>query len=377
MKIFKNLFLSLILIASLLQAGDINVWGHAGISSQWQLSGKNNKNYSGVSASIGFDAVFSNGISFGFGAWGAYPVYRQNNVEKNIYRSYGIISDLYFAYSDINYQMAIGRYDTSNLKYEWFSGYNEGLSISANILDFMKIWGLYSYEQTLQFRKTNRETYGQINALWNYDKHSSNIDSKRDEHLIAFGFDFTISEYFHFSPYAYFVTNNFGATGFTSNLIFGDTSKFYSNTMFKYTFLDSFKGPKLLGQLFLIDQEFGYDWFKFGGGYYKTLQDGVQALTYYGDTSRFYGSVITPNNDNKASGEYFGTNQSTWYVFLGARHKRFKIDILYAGGGYKELSVLASIILFNHLEFGGGYVDLANIGDNKRNYLTAFIKAVW
>ena len=62
---------------------------------------------------------------------------------------------------------------------------------------------------------------------------------------------------------------------------------------------------------------------------------------------------------------------------MGARHNVFKFDLLYANGGYKELSALLSFVLFNHLEFGAGYIDLANIQGNKHNYVTGFVKAIW
>lgn len=382
----KKLIIAISLATSTLCAGEISVWGHAGISGQWNLNdGGASRNYAGVSASIGFDAIFSNGISFGLGGWGAYTIYKQRCINSsdincsnttNPYNAYGIISDAYLAYSNSIFQIVAGRYDTTNLKYEWFNGHNEGLSAGVNILDFMRLWGLYSFEQALQFRKVHRESYGEMNALWNYKRHESNVDFKRDEHLLAFGADFIFGNYFKVAPYAYFVTNNFGATGFVANMVFGNSNEFYSNSKFEYTFLDTFAGSSLPGQLIWLDQEFGYDWLSFGVGYYKTFNNGVQKLTYYGDTTRFYGSVIEASEYN-ASGEYFGANQSTWYLFASARYDKFKFDLLYADGGYKELTALASITLFNHFEFGGGYVDLRNIGKNKRNYLVGFLKAIW
>lgn len=359
---------------------DVDVWGHAGIS--WQMNFANeNKTYAGLSGSVGFDASWDNGIAFGVGGWAAYAIYNKNYPKEekanNAYKSYGIISDLYFSYYHQAVQIVLGRYDTNNLKYEWFSGHNEGASLAVNMFDFTRLWFLYSYEQTLQFRKNNREISGQMNALWNYKRHQSNIDSKRDEHLIAFGADFYFAKYFNIAPYAYFVTNNFGASGLKASMVFGDEKKFYSISSFQYTFLDSLRGSDLLGHLLWIDQEFGYDWFFIGAGYYKTFNNGISPLVRYGDNARFYGSVIAPNSSNNASGEYFGKNQSVYYVFSGVRHKYFKIDILYAGGNYTELSAFASVTTFEHLELGAGYVDLKNIANNKRNYVLVFLKAIW
>lgn len=364
-------------------ASEIDVWGHAGISWQADFADKDYmKSYGGLSASVGFDVSWSNGIAFGIGGWGAYTIYNSNYPKENkangAYKSYGIISDIYFSYTHPVIQIALGRYDTNNIHYEWFNGNNEGASVAVNILDFMRVWALYSFEQALQFRKNYREITGQMNALWNFKRHKSNIDSKRDEHLVAFGADFYFAKYFKVAPYAYFVTNNFGAGGFSADMVFGSSEKFHSQTGIQYTFVDNLRqSSDLLGHLLWVEQKFAYDWYYFGGGYYKTFNNGVGILTKYGDSSRFYGSVITPNADNIASGEYFGRNQSVWYVFTGARHKNFKVDILYAGGGYKELSALASVVIFEHLEFGAGYVDLADISGDKRNFVISFVKAIW
>ncbi|MGX2981945.1 outer membrane family protein [Helicobacter sp. 23-1045] len=375
----KKLLCILLLTSALFGRNEIDVWGHAGISWQMQMD-KPPKSYAGLSASVGFDASWDIGITLGIGAWSAYSIYNQNypKVAKanDAYKAYITLSDLYFSYTHPVVQIALGRYDTNNIKYEWFSGHNEGLSVAVNATDFMRLWFLYSFEQNLQFRKNNREISGQMNALWDYRRHKSNIDTKRDEHLIAFGADFFYAKYFKTDLYSYFVTNNFGAMGLKASAAFGDESKFHSVSAFQYAFLDDLKGADLLGHLLWIDQKFGYDWFYFGAGYYKTFNNGVGVLTQYGDSSRFYGSVIAPSN-YYAGGEYFGANQSVYYVFTGARHKNFKVDILYAGGDYEELSALASVIIFEHLEIGAGYVDLKNIGENKRNFVVSFIKAIW
>ncbi|MGX3011482.1 outer membrane family protein [Helicobacter sp. 23-1044] len=375
----KKLLCILLLTSALFGRNEIDVWGHAGISWQMQMD-KPPKSYAGLSASVGFDASWDIGITLGIGAWSAYSIYNQNypKVAKanDAYKAYITLSDLYFSYTHPVVQIALGRYDTNNIKYEWFSGHNEGLSVAVNATDFMRLWFLYSFEQNLQFRKNNREISGQMNALWDYRRHKSNIDNKRDEHLIAFGADFFYAKYFKTDLYSYFVTNNFGAMGLKASAAFGDERKFHSVSVFQYIFLDDLKGADLLGHLLWIDQKFGYDWFYFGAGYYKTFNNGVGVLTQYGDSSRFYGSVIAPSN-YYAGGEYFGANQSVYYVFTGARHKNFKVDILYAGGDYEELSALASVIIFEHLEIGAGYVDLKNIGENKRNFVVSFIKAIW
>lgn len=369
--------LIILLMSIYLNAVEFDAWGHTGITAQWNLDKQTKDSYAGVSASVGFDVLFDSGITFGLGGWVAYPIYEQMQTSlKKPYRQIGVISDAYFAYNDSMFQVALGRYDTNNIKYEWFSGHNEGISASVKALDFMRIWGLYSYEQAFSFRKINRETYGQMNALWNYKRHNSNIDNHRNEHLVALGIDFSIENIFRITPYTYLVTNNFISTGFNSDLFFGNINSLYSNTSFKYTFLDELAGKNLDGHLIWIDQEFGYDWFKLGGGYYKTYANGVQRLTYYGDKSRFYGSVIAPSEYN-ASGKYFDKNQSSWYVFINARHEKFKIDLLYAGGSYNEISALASIILFEHLEFGGGYVNLSTKDSPREHYITTFIKAIW
>ena len=369
-----------ILFGSLVVAGMLSfsqaafdVYGHAGFYGETNTS-KNNNNgdYVGLSASVGFNVAIG-GFSFGLGGWGAIPVYE--NIKRNtnnIYKDMVVLSEIYFAYDSQPFGIALGRYDTNQMGYEWFSGHNEGASLRFGIGNFMNIWGMYSYEQAFQFQRINRETSSQINALWNYKRHGNK------DHLGALGMDFFIGDVFTISPYTYFVTDQFYAPGFTLDLLLGKKNDLYSQTKFKYTFIDGLNKSLIRsGQLFLIDQEFGYSWFKIGGGYYKTTNDGIGALTAYGDSTRFYGGMVGANFYNKASSSYFYGKQSTWYIFTGARHNMFKFDLLYANGGYKELSALASIVLFNHLEFGAGYIDLANIQGNRNNYVTGFIKAIW
>lgn len=367
---------------SFAQAAELDVYGHFGVHGQTNTDQKSG-DYAGLSGSVGFNAFFSNGISLGLGGWAGIPVYE--NEKKNtdqIYKDIFVLSDVYFAYTGDIFNMALGRYDTNSMGYDWFSGHNQGVSLGFNIGDVLSIWGLYSHQQAFQFQRFNRETGSQINALWNYKGHYGYYKTNEGgglrsnkEHLAAVGIDVKAGDIFRVTPYAYFVTNNLTAPGLTAKLTLGKHDDLYSDTTFKYTYVSQIGAQN--GQLFLIDQEFGYSWFRIGGGYYKTTDAGIGRLTNYGDDSRFYGGIVEANVNNRASGQYFGADQSTWYVFTGARHEMFKFDILYASGSYKELSALASITLFQHLEFGAGYVDLANINNNKRNYVTGFVKAIW
>ena len=371
----KNL-LGSVAIAGLLSCAQaqFDVYGHFGVYGETNLDYKNS-DYAGLSASVGFNAFFGDGFAVGLGGWAAIPIYE--NTKKfadNIYKDTFVLSEAYFSYDSEPFSIALGRYDTNAMGYEWFSGHNEGVSMKIGIGNFMDIWAMYSYEQAFQFQRVNRETASQINALWNYKRHANK------EHLGAAGIDIFIGNIFTISPYMFFVTDSFVAPGITLDLLLGDKTDLYSQTQFKYTYYDSIRNKTNNfgnGQLFLVDQEFGYDWFKIGGGYYQTTGNGVGGLTYYGDSSRFYGGMVGVNFYNKASGSYFSGKQSTWYAFTGARHNMFKFDVLYAGGDYNELSALFSLTLFNHLDFGAGYIDLADIENNKRNYLTGFVKAIW
>lgn len=370
----KNILFGSLAVAGLLSfaQAEFDPYGHLGLYGETNTS-NNSGDYAGLSASVGFN-VYGNGFSFGLGGWAAIPIYE--NTKKNAdntYKDIFVLSEIYFGYDSKPFGITLGRYDTNQMGYEWFSGHNEGASIRFGVGNFMNIWALYSYEQAFQFQRVNRETSSQINALWNYKRHAGN------DHLAAGGIDFFFGDVFTISPYAYFVTDQIVAPGVTFDLLLGKKTDLYSQTQFKYTYMDGIGKLKSInsGQLFLIDQEFGYNWFKLGGGYYKTTGNGVGHLSSYGDSSRFYGGMVGANFYNKATAPYFNGKQSTWYAFMGARHNMFKFDLLYANGGYKELSALLSLVLFNHLEFGAGYIDLANIGNNKNNYVTGFIKAIW
>lgn len=383
----KKLLLGSFAIAGFLsytQAAQLDVYGHLGIHAQTNLD-KHNKsnNYGGLSGSVGVNTFFSNGIAMGVGGWAGIPIWSQkvgnDKNTDNIYKDIFVLSDLYFAYTGSAFSLALGRYDVNNMGYDWFSGHNQGLSLSFDIGNTFTIWGLYSHQQAFQFQRLNRESASQISALWNYKGHAqvdSNGTPKDNKgHLAALGVDVKIGDIFRITPYGYYATNLLWAAGITSKLTLGEHTGLYSDTTLKYAYVKPDSSQS--GSLIWGDQEFGYKWFKVGGGYYKTMDNGVSGLTYFGDDSRFYGGIVTANFINKAVGEYFGKEQAAWYVFTGARHNMFKFDILYAGGDYEEFSALLSITLFQHLEFGAGYVDLANIANNKRNYVTGFVKAIW
>lgn len=366
-----------VLFGSLAVAGLLNfaqaefdVYGHLGLYGETNLGNKKS-DYAGLSTSVGF-SYFGGGFEVGLGGWAAIPIYENTKkVADDIYKDTFVLSEVYFGYNSEAFGITLGRYDTNAMGYEWFSGHNEGASIRFGVGNFMNIWAMYSYEQAFQFQRVNRESVSRINALWNYKRHATK------DHLAAVGADFFIGDVFTISPYVFFVTDTLMAPGVTFDLLLGKKDDLYSQTQFKYTFFDDLNKSNVSGQLFLVDQEFGYKWFKIGGGYYQTTKDGLGSLTYYGDSSRFYGGMVGANFYNKASGSYFVGKQSTWYVFTGARHDMFKFDLLYAGGGYKELSALFSLTLFNHLELGAGYIDLADVANNKRNYVTGFVKAIW
>lgn len=366
-------------VFGIVQAAELDVYGHIGIHGQVNSDYKK-QDYSGLNGSIGLSGIFDNGITIGIGGWAGIPIYENvNNNTDDIYKHIFILSELYFSYKGDAFNIAIGRYDTNDMGYDWFSGHNQGVSLGFNIGNFITIWGLYSNQQAFQFQRFNRESGSQINALWDYRGHTGFTKDgslkNRKEHLGAIGIDVKFENIFRITPYVYLVTDNLLAYGGTAKLTFGEHDDLYSDSTLKYTSVDQRGGNK--GQLFLFDQEFGYNWFKIGAGYYKTLNHGVGRLTNYGDDSRFYGGITETNFHNSASGSYYGAKQSTWYVFTGARHEFFKFDILYASGTYKEFSALLSISFFKYLEFGAGYVDLANIANNKREYVTGFVKSVW
>lgn len=370
----RVLIACIIVNISILKTSEIDFFGHFGIQSSTILS-DGDKNYVGASAAFGLDSLFDNGIMIGVGGWASIPIYE--DIKKNtsdIYKNIFVLSDFYFSYFENSVELVIGRYDANNLHYEWLSGYNEGISLGYSIGDFIKIWSFYSYRQAFQFIKNNRELYGQINALWDFKQHKT-YEMRGNSHLFSLGINFDYENILSFNTYLYYATNDLIASGFGFDVYLGNVEQFYSNTSIKYTYVD--ESTKQTGHLILFDQEFGFDWFKIGAGYYKTINNGVGRLIRFGDTSRFYGGVVFANETNIATGSYFGKNQSTWYIFTGINNDFINIDLLYANGGYKELSAMISLSLFEHLEFGAGYVNLNKINNDKRDVITSFIKAVW
>lgn len=368
----RILFACIIINISVLQTNNIDFFGHFGMQGSSILN-KGNQNYVGASASFGIDSLFDNGIMIGIGGWASMPIYE--DVKKNtsdIYKNIFVLSDFYFSYFSDSIHLIAGRYNVNSLDYEWLSGYNEGISIEYAI-DFIRIWSFYSHRQAFQFIKSNRELYGQMNALWDFKQHKTN--NMNNAHLISLGIDLYYENIFSFNPYLFYSTNDLIASGVNINLFLGNLEQLYSNTTVKYTYISEIDGKE--GHLALFDQEFGFDWFKIGGGYYKTLKNGATRLARFGDNSRFYGGIVFANATNMATGEYFSANYSTWYIFTGINSDLINIDFLYANGSYKELSLMLSLTLFKHLEIGSGYVNLNKYDNNKRDIITSFIKIVW
>ena len=366
----KVLIAYIVISMSILKADDVDFFGHFGTQGTVVLN-DSSKNYIGASAAFGIDSSFDNGIMIGIGGWASIPVYEYlKKNTSNIYRDIFVLSNFYFSYFTNSFQLIIGRYYVNNLGYEWLSGHNEGLSIEYVIDNFMKIWGFYSYRQSFQFIKNNRELYGQINSLWDFRRHKTY--DIHNSHLIALGLDFYYDDILLLGPYLYYATNDLIAYGINANLFLGNDKQFYSNTSIKYVAVN--EPIKKMGHLILLDQELGFDWFNIGGGYYKTIDNGAGRLTKFGDNSRFYGGVIFADATNMAIGPYFMADQETWYIFTGTNNDLININLLYSGGSYKELSAMLSLTVLKHLEIGAGYINLNGFNENRRDAITGFIK---
>lgn len=375
--------LFIILFYCIANAATLDFSGHIGMHGQSNLTSKNNT-YAGLNANIDLDISFENNLELGFGGYAAIPIYEASkNFTSNIYSNTLVLSSAYFAYDDEDFiRFYIGRYDTNDLEYNWFSGYNEGASLSLNLADVVRLWSLYSFEQAFNFLRANRDIYGGMNALWDFRRHrqynQEGIRSSRRGQLFAGGLDLYTNgiddEGARFSPYIYYVNNNLVAYGLRS-VASGDiiSDMLYGIAMLDFVYVDS---NPTNGSLLWLDIEFGHQWLGFGGGYYKAFKNGIGRLIEFGDNSRFYGSIVSTNRQN-LGGEYFTNNQSTWYLFLKARHNDFKIDLLYADGGYKEISAFASLTLFDFFEFGGGYVGLSKLENIRRHIIAGFAKAIW
>lgn len=405
----KKLYISVAVVSALAasaSAVEVTPFGHLGVfyhQGFGNLPADNNKQkaYADVSARVGIEVGLGSAFSIGIGGWGAYPFYSQGNTGDLAIPKNGDVSDAYLRYDGGHLRFIVGRFDIGefymgkDLKnytgVDWIYGNTQGAALNV---DGGKI-GLWAYWRNSQLgagQVFNRLAY----ELSSFDTYQ---DVKKNQGLgelasVGLDFDFGVLK---ISPFASYLTDTGNRNtpdnekedvlnaGAKAQIDLG-SGRLRSITTLRAVFgMNNLirDGKSYDGLTFWADEELRFnDFWKLGGGYIGQSGDAPHLLNF-GDRTRFYGyrgGMSGPSGYASVNGFY---GKSTYYVFGGIDSKRINLDLLYAGGDYKELSAVIALKLWErdqmYFQVGGGYVGtkrdiFGNSSDKWQNSALAFAK---
>lgn len=389
----KSKILGSVVLASVIATGasaDVKLFGHLGALYTHGLGdAKSDKGNSigaaGLTGHLGVDIGFG-GAGFGVGAWGGSQLWGAQVAgkgygERFMYGSdYIDLSDLYFRYNSM-FDFYVGRFDGNFLKADWIDNYIQGVGFSYKLGADSNIWATWANDYT-----TFGAMPGRIaSELQNYRRFPSSFNNfgVGDRDMFGLGLNyhtglFDVDPFLHYwlgAPGWY--NDNVLQAGVKGALKLGGGG-FKSISTARFMWQNATNSNTYL---IWLDQEFRLaELFKVGAGWYMTGNEG--GIVRMTDHARFYGRYTIPQG-----GGYFGNNQNTWYVFGGVVHNRFKLDVLYAGGDYKEFSAVGSVRVFDAslaimrdglgIDVGAGYVNNGFSDSFRQDSLIAFAKLVF
>ena len=357
--------------------------------------------YASVAAHLGLDVGFGSGLSFGVGAWGAFPFYQNyfgidktDGVGDRVFPNTWEVSDLYVKYDNSVISVAGGRFDVgrfyhgvngkeyTGMDYLWGNIQGVAFNLKASSFGF---WALWMNSKLGVNGNYNRMSY----ELASFNNFVSWKHGHKGEVFMS-GLDFDFQG-FKLSPFAFYDTNiqNNATTGSTPVLTAGakavidvSVSGFESITTIRGLWQDyKIAGVKNNPLMLWIDEELIFaEIFKFGAGYIANNQDSV--ILYGNDKSRFYGYRSNAPYGH-TSPIYYGGKTGIWYVFAGIKpDSRLELDLLASGGDYDEYSAVLSFRFFGdenaiNGKLGGGFVSTRPGWADEvrsRNNAIAFVK---
>ncbi|ADU84445.1 hypothetical protein [Helicobacter pylori] len=344
---------------------------------------KNPHSYVGALACLGVDFSYSNGWSFGIGAIGAWNIYNKQRLanlyislgnffgsSKNVkpYLSAGDVSDAYLQYTNQRFKIALGRFNTDFVDFDWIGGNIQGVSVAFK-QNSMRYFGIFMDSMLYNGHQINKEQGNRIatslNALASYDPVSKRLYVGGE--VFALGAEYK-NKNLTFTPFILMdtrlplPTQNVlvqvgGKLEYDASLARGFTSRTLVHGMYQYGNTDAVTSTKNAG-LFLIDQTFKYKIFNFGMGFYIVpARNNKGYLWTFNDRTKFYGRGI---NAPGVPAIYFANSSISGYVFGGLKTRRVRLDAMVAFGDYQEYSLMSSFRIWAYrslsFDMGGGYV---------------------
>lgn len=365
--------------------GKLGVMGNFGFGSGNTLPSESLTGYVGVVGQAGVDFNF-NGLRLGIGAMAGYAplaIGAGGSFTSNafvggsgkLFASPWIdVSDLYLQYQGAGLNLALGRYNASKIltTADWLGGYNQGIAFAYQS-QYFGIWGTWindwlrnGYNASASLKDGDEGRYGMdISGFGNYPSSWNNFNLNNE--IYALGMDFKFGDSVSLSPYAQYLSrvgnNDVLQAGARAILDF-DLGVVKTTTtaraLWSHTFINGANGF-----MWQFDEELLFaDMFKLGGGYMSIGSVGLNGTTLV-DRTRFYGQYLYPYNGYNGVGlsnrSYLNAGVDTWYVFTGLKFSEaLNLDVLYAGGDYKEFSAIVNYDILHSDNFvwsvGGGFV---------------------
>ncbi|PAF45072.1 hypothetical protein [Helicobacter sp. 11S02596-1] len=404
-KYFGSMVLALVAGFSLSNAMELKQFGWvAGFYNQGlhntETAGSNaQSSYAGLQSRVGVSWNMGSGWSSGAGVVAVLPLfYSSEAYSKSYYTDLGDFSDLYVRYGNEGFKFALGRFMSDEfIGSDWIAGPIQGGAIRYTS-GFFDVWGTLMDSKLGLGKQLGR--YGS-ELSWMKTYNPTIKEKVIGGEVLSGGLGFKASG-FSFNPYVLYNTNVVSAGGVYNNkglLQAGFNAGYtYSNDSFKATTTLKFmfqntearnvsigvygnlpyndtanaksKGDNTF--LVLIEEELKYQAFKAGAGYYQV--DSGAGIWSVNDKMRFYGKYV----NGLGSSNYLARGAYSGYVFLGYDTDKFKIDFLYAGGSYNEISLATMYRAYKGkdaaLDVGGAYVNSGGSLSKNANSLVLFSK---
>ncbi|AFI06218.1 hypothetical protein HCD_06080 [Helicobacter cetorum MIT 99-5656] len=356
---------------------------------------RNPHSYVGALTRLGVDFSYNNGWSFGIGAIGAWNVYNKQRLaniyiglgnflgsSKNVkpYLSAGDVSDAYLKYTTQRFKVALGRFDTDFVDFDWIGGNIQGASVVIE-QNSMRYFGIFMDSMLYNGHQVNKEQGNRIattlNTLASYNPVSKRLYVGGE--VFALGTEYK-KENFKFSPFVLIdtrlpmPTENVlvqvgGKFEYATSIAKGFTLHTLAQGMYQYGNTNATTSAKNTG-LFMIDQTFKYGIFNFGMGFYMVPAPNNKGYLWtFNDRTKFYGRGI---NAPGVPAIYFANSSISGYVFGGLKTNKMRLDVMIAFGNYQEYSLMSSYRIWTYksldFEAGGGYVYAHNSKATKKSF---------
>lgn len=255
-----------------------------------------------------------------------------NSIVANAYINQNfVLYNLYLEYivkkGDHSFSTKVGRYRS---KAQFHSGYTQGFEFDYNYKG-LNLWWFSSYGRAFAYTQ------------WMYDFYQPKMHGNTYYGTHAFKPSYSFDSGFYISPFIYFNTDFYVAPmlemSYTSNKNFkGEGFNSITKVIFMAPFhiANGLKDWRYMhqagknGQTISIDQEFNYNNWKFGGGWYQNFGNANAHIGTYGNAALGAHWDFWTNTayDWGALTNAISKDAKTGYLFLGANHGKVSWDIL-------------------------------------------------